>query len=74
MSEYLYFKEDDQYEGKTKRFIIVSKKHFNILGEIKWYGAWRQYTFIPEDNTIWNIQCMKDIILFIDNLMSERKK
>lgn len=74
MSEYLSFEEDDHYEGKTKRFMVVSKKRLNILGEIKWYGAWRQYTFWPIGDTIWNTQCMKDIILFIDNLMSERKK
>lgn len=74
MSEYLSFEENDHYDGKTKQFVIVSKKSLEILGIIKWYGAWRQYTFWPMGDTIWNIQRMKDIILFIDNLMSERKK
>lgn len=61
-SEYLNFEEDDHYEGKTKRIVITSKKHLEILGEIKWYGPWRQYAFYPLENTIWNKQCMKDII------------
>jgi hypothetical protein len=76
LSEYLNFEEDDHYGGKTKRIIVVSKKHLNILGAIKWYGAWRQYTFYPEPDTIWiwNKECLKDIINYINNLMQERKK
>jgi hypothetical protein len=74
MSEYLNFEEDDHYEGKTKRIVVVSKRHLDILGEIKWYGAWRQYTFWPAEKTIWNTQCMDDIILYIKKLMDERRK
>lgn len=74
MSEYLNFEEDDHYGGKTKRIVVTSKKNFYILGEIKWYGAWRQYTFCPRENTIWNKQCMQDIIDYINKLMDERKE
>jgi hypothetical protein len=74
LSEYLNFEEDDHYDGKTKRIIVVSKRHLNILGAIKWYGAWRQYTFYPESDTIWNKQCLNDILDYINNLMQERKK
>jgi hypothetical protein len=73
LSEYLSFKEDDHYEGKTKRIIVINKRHLDILGEIKWYRAWRQYTFYPVGNTVWNRQCLDDIITYINNLMDERK-
>ena len=48
MSKYLEF-EQIPYEGKTKRFEVISKLHDVLLGEIKWFGRWRQYAFFPED-------------------------
>jgi len=72
MSEYLNFEVDDHYEGKTKRIVVVSKRHLSILGEIKWYGPWRQYTFFPEEATIWNTVCLEDIQTEIKRLMDER--
>lgn len=48
MSEYSSFEEDDHYEGKTKRIVVISKRNLNILGEIKWYGPWIQYAFLPK--------------------------
>jgi len=44
-----------------------------VLGRIQWYPQWRQYTFSPGYPTIWNRECMNDIIFFIDNLMKDRK-
>ncbi len=73
MSKYLKFKQIP-YEGKTKRFEIISKNHGNVLGRIIWYGAWRQYIFLPADLTIWNKDCLKDIQDFIQNLMEERNE
>ena len=44
-----------------------------ILGRIQWYSQWRQYVFMPGYPTIWNRDCMNDIIFFINNLMKDRK-
>ncbi len=44
-----------------------------ILGRISWYPQWRQYTFSPGFPTVWNKECMEDIIFFITNLMKDRK-
>lgn len=73
-SEYLSFIEDDHYEGKTRLIHIISKRHLSPLGLIRWYGAWRQYAFYPEDGTIWNPQCMYDVQEVIKALMDERKR
>jgi len=73
MSEYLNFEEDDHYPGKTKLIVVVSKRTSEPLGQIKWYGAWRQYTFWPMGDTIWNKRCMLDIINHINKLMDERR-
>jgi len=72
MIKYLEFKQVP-YEGKTKRFEVISKNHESVIGRISWYGAWRQYTFSPAFETVWNRECLKDIQDFLQNLMDERK-
>ena len=59
--------------GKTEIWNILSKSSSFILGQIKWYGAWRQYCFYPSPNSVFNNTCMQEIIQFIANLMSARK-
>lgn len=44
-----------------------------VLGRIQWYSQWRQYVLMPGYPTIWNRDCMNDIIFFITNLMKDRK-
>ena len=73
MSKYLEFIEVP-YKGKTKRFEVISKSSGYRLGKIAWYSQWRQYTFSPSFETIWNRDCLKDIIFFITNLMQDRKE
>ena len=40
------------------------------LGEIKWFGAWRQYCFYPEGNTIFDRKCLT----YINNFLEEINK
>lgn len=64
MSEYIEFKTllRRGLKGKTDVVVVLAKKHQGmLLGHIKWYGAWRQYTFWPEANTILNHGCMYTI-------------
>ena len=61
--------------GKTKKYNVLTKDSVSIkLGEIKWFGRWRQYSFFPEPNTVFEKQCLTDITNFIVKLMNERKK
>ena len=73
-SKYLSFHEDDHWGRKTKRIVVVSKRYLAILGDIRWYGSWRQYAFFPEADTIWNPQCMDDVQECIKRLMEERRR
>lgn len=66
--EYLDFSEA-LASGKTKRVVVRSRKHGFKLGEIRWYGAWRQYTFFPESDTVFNRSCMAEIEGFLEGLM-----
>ena len=59
--------------GKTFVYHIQSLVHGDVLGEIKWYGGWRQYAFLPYPLTVWNPECLGDVSNVIDLLMEERR-
>lgn len=59
--------------GKTEIFNILSKSSGYILGQIKWYGKWRQYCFFPSAQCLFNVGCMDDITKFIKILMEDRR-
>jgi len=67
MSKYLEFQLLEQ-KPKTKVIGVYSKKSGDRLGRIKWFGRWRQYTFFPEFETVFNIECLNDIITYIRGL------
>ena len=70
MSKYLKFHLLEQ-KPKTKVIGVYSKKNDDVLGEIKWFGRWRQYAFFPESGTIFNSECLNDIIIHIKELKNE---
>ena len=70
-SQYMDFVEI-KTSGKTKRYTIFSRSSSAQLGEIKWWGAWRQYCFFPAEDTVFNCGCMEDIQSAIKLLMLER--
>ena len=61
----IIFRERSQ-SGKTCIWEVVSKSSGNGLGLIKWYGAWRQYTFHPYEGTVWNDDCLGEVVKFLD--------
>lgn len=62
---------------KTKVFAVRKdvddKCYADYLGAIQWNGAWRQYCFYPETETMWSSGCMKGIITFIDKINKQHK-
>jgi len=71
---YMTFTEVTNPGKKTKIWEIASKSNGGLLGRIKWYGAWRQYCFFPEPDTIFNIGCLADIDAFIHDAMRDWRK
>lgn len=71
-SKYLTFNLFEKKE-KTNVYEVISYLHGDQLGIIKWFGRWRQYAFFPHQGTAWNKECLRDIILFIQTLMEDRK-
>jgi hypothetical protein len=72
MSKWIDF-EIGMSTGKTKVYKIVTKDGGAQIGLIKWYSPWRKYSFFPHQNTVFETDCLQDIISFINKLMLERK-
>lgn len=67
MSKYLEFSLIER-KPKTKVIGVWSKKSANRLGVIKWFPGWRQYAFFPENETVFNVECLNDIQVHITEL------
>lgn len=69
-AKWLNFIRTGQSEsGKTSIYQVRAKEQGVLLGEIRWYGAFRCYCFYPQPNTIFETQCLDDITNFINALM-----
>ena len=71
-TKWLTFGKLDMPGRKTEVWQVISV-HGVFLGDIKWFGRWRQYAFFPVNETIFNKECLKDIYTFVTNLMNEHK-
>lgn len=60
-------------DKKTKQFNVINRESRIFLGTVKWFGNWRQYSFFPQPNMVFERQCLMDIAHFINQLMVERK-
>ena len=62
------------HTGKTKGFNVINKSGNYGIGYIEWYGAWRQYCFMPEDNMIFNSTCLELITEFLKDINIKYRK
>ena len=67
MREYEYIEmRRIPHNGKTFKWEVVNRDSLQAIGEIKWYGRWRQYCFFPDQWTVFSTGCMQDIVHFIN--------
>ena len=53
---------------KTKIYGCYNNNSSEKLGEVKWYGPWRQYCYFPTVQAIYSTGCLNDINDFINKL------
>lgn len=46
---------------KTEVVEVIAARDGSLLGRIKWFGRWRQFTFWPEPETTFNPDCLREI-------------
>jgi len=56
------------HSGKTRGFEVWNKSGDYLIGEIEWYGAWRQYCFFPCEDMVFNSTCLELIINFLKEI------
>ena len=58
--------------GKTRIWSVDS--NMTPLGQIRWYSNWRRYCFFPSNATLFDRNCLEQIIAFIDEQMRLHKE
>lgn len=62
MSEYLRFRAAGASASyKTEVWEVETAASGTVLGEIRWFGRWRQYAFFPSAETVYNPDCLDSI-------------
>lgn len=71
MKSFLTFSNCRSYSGKTFVWDVLSG--VVRLGEVKWYAPWRRYCFYPDRETLFDRNCLCEVVEFIDEQMKARK-
>lgn len=65
--EFIEFREIAQ-KPKTSIWGCFNRRHGEQLGQIAWYGAWRQYVYEPSGPAVYSVGCLNDIAGFVGTL------
>lgn len=57
----------------THLYEVTSRTNGALLGYIKWFAHWRQYSFFPVDCIMEKV-CMRDIADFCEQRTNERRQ
>ena len=52
--------------NKMPSFLIINKRAGDIIGAIAYQPGWRQFVFLPADNTEWSTGCLRDVLDVMD--------
>jgi hypothetical protein len=56
-------------ERKTGIWFVYGDDDAHVsIGQVRWYGAWRQYTFWPMPSSVFHAGCLEDIVVFLRRL------
>lgn len=58
----------------TSTFAIYNNITGENLGIIDWHDDWKKYCFFPNDDTLWEVECLGEVIDYIKELMKYIKK
>lgn len=60
--------------GKTKIFQVVAKDGNVPLGRVSFFGRWRKYIFEPNNETLYEQTCLREIAEFIEGETKEQRR
>jgi hypothetical protein len=59
---------------KTDTYAIVAKADCLIIGDIRWYGAWRKYALFVRPETVWEETCLAEVASVLKRLTQEQRR
>ena len=66
IGKWLIAEEMGQAPGrKTKRWEIRNRYEGCTLGEVYWYSQWKKYVFEPQEASVYESQCLRDLSAFL---------
>lgn len=69
----IFIKQLRKTGAVTDVYHLYNKADTNtVIAVIKWLPAWRKYCLFPAPQTIFEIDCLKDITLFLRHVQQER--
>jgi hypothetical protein len=66
--------EEGASKPRTKVFYVYATLSGQLLGEVSWYGNWRQYTFLVYQRSVYDSGCMDAISEFTKKINKEHKE
>ena len=73
VSKWIKFIEVDE-KPKTKVWSVQTIESELEIGIIKWRPSWRKYCFFPDNETVFEEDCLRDIADFIIEKTKEHKE
>lgn len=70
--KFIHFEEATTLYGSG--WEVKNNRTNHLLGEITFYAEWDDYVFQASPKTIFNDECLNDIIQFINQLKSQGKR
>lgn len=67
--KWVRFEKAEKHNPKTGVWDVIAKEDGIVLGQVKWFARWRKYVFHPGYNTVYELDCLSDISLFLSELM-----
>lgn len=59
---------------KTAAWVVLTIEDECVLGEVRWHSPWRKYTFQPEENTVFEQDCLSDIVAFLGRVNEHHRE
>ena len=55
-------------------FTVCRSNHGGaVLGRVEWMARWKEYEFIPEADTAYTVECLRDLADFVGKMNAARK-
>lgn len=67
MSKWITFLESPRPGLKTNVWEVCPiNPPLGSVGQVKWLSRWRRYCFFPEEGTVFEQDCLRDIAAFVE--------